>query len=207
MPRGKYIVIEGNDGTGKSTQAKMLAHYLQEERGISTYIPEEPGGTPMANAIRSVIKDGSLERQPETNVLLFTAARVEIWKKAQQARELGKWVISARNYYSTLAYQGYGEGVDLNLILRTTQDYIGKEYMNPDHAVILDLSDADERAKRIAGRGMLEVPDTFESKGDTFQDKVNAAYVRIAQQYSLPIINAKQSPEDIHAEIRSRINL
>ena len=105
MERGKYIVIEGHDGTGKSTQAERIRDRLQKE-GIDSVEFHEPAGVPIADAIRTVIKDGSLERDGETNLLLFTAARHEIWKHAEKELALGKWVVSARNYYSSLAYQG-----------------------------------------------------------------------------------------------------
>lgn len=205
--RGKYIVIEGNDGTGKSTQARMLARYILDTHGIETYMPEEPAGTPVADAIRTVIKDGSIPRDPKTNVLLFTASRAEIWQQAKQELKIGKFVISARNYISTLAYQGYGEGVDADLILRTTMDYTDEEYMAPDHTIVLDLSDAAERQRRIDERGQLEKPDAFESKGESFQDRVNNAYHTIAEQRGYPIIDAAQSPEAIQQRIRQLLGL
>lgn len=205
--RGKYIVIEGNDGTGKSTQAKMLATYLSESIGIESYIPEEPAGTPIADAIRTVIKDGSLARDAKTNLLLFTASRAEIWQRAKRELALGKFVISARSYISTIAYQGYGEGVNLNLIIDTTRNFTDEQYMNPDYTVVLDLSDHAERQKRISKRGELEVPDTFESRGEDFQNRVNEGYFKIAHYFSYPIIDANQSPEVIQTEIRKIIGV
>lgn len=89
--RGKYIVIEGQDATGKSTQVERLRQRLQQDN-IDSIEFHEPGGTDMADAIRLVIKNGDLTRTPETNLLLFTAARVEIWQDALQALALGKWV-------------------------------------------------------------------------------------------------------------------
>jgi len=139
-------------------------------------------------------------------LLLFTAARHEIWKKARAELAKGTWVVAARNYFSTLAYQGYGEGLDLDLIINTTQRFTDETYMNPDFTVILSLEDEDEREKRITQRGKLKNPDTFESRGVDFQQKVAAGYQQIAQQRRLPIISALQSPklvaEQIHQLVR-----
>jgi dTMP kinase len=146
----------------------------------------------MADAIRLVIKNGDLAREPETNLLLFTAARREIWHHARQVLALGTWVVSARNYYSTLAYQGYGEGVDPAKIMALTELFLGKEYAHPDWAGILSLDDIDERERRIRARGTLDVPDTFESRDSDFQDRVNCGYVEIAKTYGLEIISAHQ---------------
>ena len=200
--RGKYVVIEGNDGTGKSTQVELLAQWLQAEKGIESFIAHEPAGTPTADAIREIIKNGSLERTALTDVLLFTASRREIWQRAARELELGKWVLSARNYLSTEAYQGYGDGVDLEQIRALTKQFVGEDYFAPDHTVILALTNENERKKRIAGRGELENPDTFEMRGDDFQTRVNQAYLQIAQDHGITPIDASRSIDDIQAEIR-----
>ena len=201
MPsRGKYVVIEGNDGTGKSTQVELLRARLKNE-GIESIEIHEPAGIPIADAIRTVIKNGDLDRSGETNLLLFTASRHEIWRHAEKQLDEGIWVIAARNYFSTLAYQGSGEGLDKDLILRTTETFTDAAYMTPDLAVILSLEDENERAKRIGKRGELENPDTFESKDAAFQRRVNDGYLQIAKERNLPIISALQTPEEISDEI------
>ena len=207
MEQGEYIVIEGNDGTGKSTQVKQLAEYLESVHGIESFIAEEPAGTPIADEIRSLIKNGDLERTPETNLLLFTAARREIWQRASRELQLGRWVLSARNYVSTLAYQGAGEGVDETLITDITRQFVDEDYMNPDHTIILTLGDSSTRTARIDNRGALEKPDTFESKPSDFQDRVNSAYIEIATKNNYPLIDASQSVDDIQQEIRDIIGL
>lgn len=204
MPRGKYIVIEGHDGTGKSTQVSLLREKLTTE-GIDSIEFHEPGGMPIADAIRAVIKNGNLSRDSTTNLLLFTAARHEIWKDAQEKLADGTWVIAARNYFSTLAYQGYGEGLDIELITSTTHRFTDNVYMQPDLAVILSLEDDREREKRIAKRGELTNPDTFESKDSNFQDRVKAGYITIARARDLSVISALRSPEAITEQIYSLI--
>ncbi|HEY1085345.1 MAG TPA: dTMP kinase [Candidatus Saccharimonadales bacterium] len=201
MSRGKYIVIEGNDGTGKSTQVKLLREYLSS-KGIESSEYQEPSGTPIAGAIREVIINGMLERSGATNLLLFTAARHEIWKQAEKDLEEGKWVVCSRNYFSTLAYQGYGEGLDLDLITRLTAEFTSESYMKPDLAIILTL-DHDTRASRIAERGSVKNPDTFESRTGVFQERVSNGYLEIAKSQQLPILDAAKSPNEIAAEIQT----
>lgn len=200
MARGKYIVIEGSDGTGKSTQVALLREKLQEQ-GIDSIEFHEPGGLPITDRIRSVILDGELDRQPVTNLLLFTAARHELWKNARQKMEEGVWVIAARSYFSTLVYQGYGEGIDRQLITETTQQFTDDLYMQPDLAVVLTLESQTERVKRISKRGKLATPDTFESKDSAFQQTVQDGYRQLAKEYNVPLIAANESREVIAKQI------
>lgn len=200
--RGTYIVIEGTDGTGKSTQASLLASRLAAE-GHEVIEFHEPDGVPIAAELRNVIKNGSLTRSALTNVLLFTAARRENWlQQGMPVLERGGYVIAARNYYSTLAYQGIAEGLerdmtteeDIAYIEMLTRSATNERYMSPDFACILDIDDETERARRIAERGELRNPDTFESRGDDFQQQVIDAYRQVATSKNIPIISAAQTP-------------
>lgn len=205
MPLGKYIVIEGGDGTGKTTQADLLHKHL-EAQGLQVIHLKEPGGSPVAEAIRSVIVDGTLPRTPMTNILLFTANRHELWHdKIKPALEAGIWVISTRNYWSTLAYQGYGEGMSESIITAITATFTDTQYMNPDYGIILTIDDATEAKKRIAQRGALEKPDTFESRGIDFQQRVSDGYLSIAESYHLLLISASQPIDVVAAEIKQII--
>lgn len=199
MPDGRYIVIEGNDGTGKSTQVEKIREKLKAQ-GIESIEFHEPAGVAVADAIREIIKNGSLERDGETNLLLFTAARHEIWKQAQEELAKGKWVVAARNYYSTLAYQGYGEKLPLDLIIQTTKTFTHERYMMPDLAVILSI-DEEVRYERIAERGDIKNPDTFESRSSEFQFNVDKGYVSIANDNKLEIIDASQTIEEVTEDI------
>ncbi|PID33278.1 dTMP kinase [Candidatus Saccharibacteria bacterium] len=207
---GLYIVIEGNDGTGKTTQVDLLAEYFRGQNR-EVVVVEEPGSddpdksTPIANEIRRLIKDGSLERAPEINLALFSMARRELWhQKIKPSLSGGAVVLSTRNYYSSLAYQGRGEGVSEAEILEMTKLFTDQRYMNPDVMVILTL-DHDSRRRRIAQRGELEKPDTFESRPDDFQDRVNQAYIDIAAKRNLTTIDASASIDDIQAQIQQVI--
>ena len=200
---GKYIVIEGNDGTGKSTQVAKLAEYFRA-RGQTVCVVEEPGSdnpeksTPIANELRNVIKNGDLARSAAVNVALFSAARRELWReKIQPALQRGEIVLSARNYISTLVYQGQAEGYDEAEILRLTKLFTDEKYLHPDVMIVLSLSH-DKRAKRIAMRGELKNPDTFESRGQDFQEKITNGYLKIAKKYEIPVVLADRNVEEVH---------
>lgn len=199
--KGRYVVIEGHDGTGKSTQVGLVREKL-ENLGIESIEFHEPAGSPIADEIRTVLKNGTLERDATTDILLFSAARRDIWfSKGLPALEVGKWIVAARNYYSTLAYQGYGSGLSLDTIDEVTSIATSEKYMNPDIAIVLDLEETKERAKRIGKRGLLEVPDTYESRDDEFQNRVREGYIDIAKSKNLPIVDASQSTEKVADDI------
>lgn len=207
MTRGKYIIIEGGDGTGKTTQADILQEYL-ESHGNRVLNLKEPGGSPIGEAIRSVLLDGTLARTPMTNILLFTANRHDLWHATiSPALEQGITVIATRNYWSTIAYQGYGEGMSVSEITKITQMHTNERYMNPDYGIILTISDAAEAKRRIAARGVLVKPDPFEAQDLAFQQRVSDGYLAIAKNYRLPVIHADQSIDSVAKEIRDIVAL
>lgn len=208
---GAYIVIEGNDGTGKSTQVDMLAAWLRE-RGREVVVIEEPGSddaaktTPVANEYRRVLKDGRFKLDPEVNLLLFSAARRELWfHKIEPALQRGVVVLSSRSYVSTLVYQGYGEGVAEDTIISMTKRFTHERYMSPDFVVVLFAND-QTRQQRIAERGMTEAVDSFESRDDVFQQKINDGYQTVAKTHNIPLILAERSPADVHQHILQEIS-
>ncbi len=199
-----YIVIEGQDGTGKSTQAELLKK-LFEAKGKEVVMLEEPDGDlPQSHDLHDMILTRGYDLEPLTNVLLFTAARVELWKKiAEPVLKRGGVVISARNYWSTLAYQGYGEGVSKSKIIRITKEALPERYTHPDYGFILTVSD-EVRLERQRGRG--KATETFEKKPSEFQQRVNAAYPKIAKDFGLMMIDAAPSIEEVFSEIKSKLN-
>ena len=202
---GCYIVGEGNDGTGKSTQITLLAEYIRTEYGREIYIMEEPDGCPISSELRRIIKDGSLERGAITNLLLFTASRYETWtREALPVLQRGGVVLSARNELSSEVYQGIAEGLGADYVRAVTAQFMDERYMNPDLTVIFSLDDTT-RQQRIAKRGKLTTPDTFESRGSEFQQKLNAGYARIAAERNLPVIDAGQSIDAIQAQFRALV--
>jgi dTMP kinase len=217
VERGKYIVIEGSDGTGKSRQAIQVSSQLQtlgydsllvynDETGNMEPV-QEPGGTPEANLIRARIKDASIPRTPWENVEWFTEARQLIWRDAiNPALEGGKWVVAARSWISTVAYQGYGQGINIDAIWNYTYEKVGYEYMTPDLLIILALQNEVVRKKRLSERDQNSSLDTFESMPEQFQHEMQGGYVRFASDNNIAIIDADQTPEMVNAAIWKQIN-
>ena len=213
---GKYIVIEGGDGTGKSTQAKLVTQRLQDI-GLNPLVvpnpdtgelgpPEEPGGTPRANELRKIIKDGSIERTPWQNVMWFTEARQSLWNEAiLPALENGQPVVSARSWVSTVAYQGYGEGVSPIEILKITTRMVGNRYIAPDLLCILALHSEAIVKQRKETRGTDTHSDTFESKPEDFQASMKDGYIRFAEETGITPIDASQSRDEVFTEIWAQV--
>lgn len=200
-----YIVIEGQDGTGKSTQVRLLKEYY-EKQGKKVVVMDEPDGDlPQAHDIHDLIliRGKEYKMAPMTNVLLFTASRSELWRKiAEPTLKDGGIVISARNYWSTLAYQGYGEGVSRNKIIKITHEALPERYCHPDKGFILTVPDK-VRLERQGARG--KAIETFEAKPDDFQQKVNSAYPKIAKEFNIPIIDASGTIEEVSNLIISKL--
>lgn len=217
--QGSYIVIEGIDGTGKSTQVELLAKHYRAQ-GHSVTVIEEPSSddlaqtTPIAHYLRTVIKNGNLRRDPEINLALLSTARRELWQQIiQPALERGETVLASRNYFSTLAYQGYGEGLSQEHIRHITGLFTSQRYLTPDYLIILTLNDEKERIHRIQQRGTpTTAPDIFETQEKDFQQRVHTGYRMLAKDYQVPIIQCisdtgeRKSPHKIQCEILSIIN-
>ena len=206
-----YIVIEGQDGTGKSTQVERLAEKLRADGKEVLTFHEPDGELEAAHAMRAIIKDKKYNLEPMTHVMLFTAARYELWKKlAEPVLKRGGYVISARNWWSTLAYQGYGQGVSRARIIRVTKEVMPERYVKPDKAVILTLDD-EIRHERQGGRDAVHgadtttETDTFESKPEEFQQRVNGAYEKIAREFDIKTVDARGSIEQVAAELEKLI--
>ena len=213
--RGKYIVLEGNDGTGKTTQAKELARYNEKVLGrkslwvpsFETGLPEpiqEPGGTEKANAIRLILKDKDHPLTPWEQVVLFTDARESNWNELiLPALEDGVDVMTGRNYYSTVTYQG-SFGIDPQDILDYTLERMGPRYMTPDLSLILAIEDNNVRRSRLQGRDDLSQKDRFESMGDDVQATINAAYLKLARKLGVKVIDATMSQAQVRDEVIQR---
>jgi dTMP kinase len=134
---GRFITLEGGEGAGKSTQARLLADALSQH-GVSVLCTREPGGAPGAEVLRELLLGGSVEWSAPAETLLHFAARAEhIETTIRPALASGTWVVCDRFYDSTMAYQGYGQGADRDMIAALTQ-MLG---MVPDVTLVLDVSD------------------------------------------------------------------
>ena len=200
--RGFYVVGEGKDGTGKSTQIELLAKYIEKEFGLEVLAINEPGGTPIAEEIRHIIKNGSLERSAVTNLLLFTVCRYEVWfKEALPVLSRGGVVLSARNYLSSVVYQGLAEGLGSDYVRQVTAAFMDRRYMGPDLTVILSLED-DTRRTRLNQRGAAKNPDTFEIRDDDFQEKINQGYAGLVESDGFAEVDASRTIEQVQRSLR-----
>jgi dTMP kinase len=165
----RFIVFEGGDGSGKSTQARSLSQRLRR-RSIPVLLTREPGGTPAGESIRRLLK-GQLNFQPMSELLLFEAARSQLVESViRPGLDSGTTVICDRYTASTVAYQGYGRGLDLTLIRQLNQTATGG--LIPDLTVLLDLSPQVGLSRRGAAGS-----DPFESAPQEFQRKVREGYL------------------------------
>ena len=173
MPLGRFITLEGGEGAGKSTQARLLADALCA-MGLPVLCTREPGGAPGAEILRGLLLNGGVDWSPPAEVLLHFAARAEhVEKTIRPALAAGMWVVCDRFFDSTLAYQGYGQGADQGFIAAQ----IGLVGLTPDLTVLLDVSDA-VGASRLRKRGGAS--DRYEQRNSAFHARVNAGFRAIA---------------------------
>ena len=169
----KFIVVEGSEGVGKSTQIKTIKSFLEEHK-IEYIVTREPGGTSFGESIRSIILDQNNDTDNLTDSLLFYASRYENYNKViLPALKNGKTVICDRFHYSTLVYQGIVGDDELVKKIHNIFDAIFSKSI--DHIIYL-YTDPEESLKRISRRS---ITDKFESRGLEYLNKLNKAYESI----------------------------
>ncbi|MCT8126195.1 dTMP kinase [Alishewanella sp. BS5-314] len=186
---GKFIVIEGLEGAGKSTAIATVKQYL-ESRGHQVVCTREPGGTPLAEQLRTLVKQADLQEQiaPETELLLMYASRVQLLTNViRPALSAGNWVLADRHDLSSRAYQGGGRQLGDQLIDTLRQAVLGNT--RPDLTLYLDLDPALGLA-RAASRGEL---DRIEQEQLSFFQRTRAKYLEIAgKEPNIVVIDASQ---------------
>ena len=197
---GKFITLEGIEGSGKTTQLKYIVEYLKQA-AKDVVCTREPGGTLVSEKIRDILLDHELpSMHSDTELMLMFAARVEHIKRViEPAIHRGQWVVCDRFYDASYAYQGYGRGISLDRIDKLKSFSIGD--LAPDKTFILDVS-LDVSMQRVAQRGNK---DRFENEKIDFYKKVREGYLAIAQKNHerVSVINADQPIEDVQAKIRT----
>jgi dTMP kinase len=186
-----FVSLEGIDGSGKSTQAALLAETL----GPDTVLVREPGGTAAAERVRELLADGELELDPMAELLLFCAARADLVRRViRPALEAGKDVVSDRFADSSTAYQGGGRGLGVELVDRLSE--AAAEGLRPDLTLLISI-DPELAAQRSAGG------DRFESAGLDFQRAVAFAYDQIASAHADRVvrIDGGGRPDEVHARV------
>lgn len=207
MSRGRYVVLEGGEGVGKDTQARILIDRLQDHN-IPAIFFEEPGGDSVGQVLRSLLKKDPDDQRlmkimggtdysllPKTEMFLFNAARVQALALIEARLAEGTWAICSRNFLSTIAYQCYGRGLDLEAGRQLCR--YATEELPPDLMLVLSAPTAETRRRRAA----RQQTDQFEAAGEDFHERVNTGYRMEAEQGGIPVIDANGTPEEVHARI------
>ncbi len=200
-PKG-FLVIEGVNGAGKSTLIRAI-EALARERGNPPLVTREPGATPLGAALRSlVLEEKAGKPSPTTEIFLFAADRAEhVATVIQPALKARKPLVSDRYFYSTLAFQGYGRGLDLKEIQSVTD--IAIRGVLPDLVILLDLDPAAGLA-RTKSRQAHEGTDAFEKEELAFHTRLREGFLTIAKTSPTPflVVDATKGPEEVFAFVK-----
>ncbi|HME22263.1 MAG TPA: dTMP kinase [Acetobacteraceae bacterium] len=191
-----FITLEGGEGAGKSTQARLLADALVD-LGLPVLRTREPGGAPGAEVLRGLLLGGTVDWSAPAETLLHFAARAEhVEKTIRPALAAGMWVVCDRFYDSTMAYQGYGQGADRDMIATLT----GLLGIVPDVTLVLDVSEAAAVARQVQ-RGAD--PDRYERLDALFHARVKQGFrdIAAATPERCVLIAADGSVAEVHAAI------
>ena len=206
-----YIVIEGQDGTGKDTQAKKLKEFF-ESQGKKVVAYSESGTASEDEFIAEIARLNYGSKQDigyKTRVLLYLVNRYEQWRKlAEPALKNGDIVITTRNWFSTLIYEGYGAGVSKTFITKLHKTVMPGYYFKPDKIILLTL-DEKEQLKRLdtqIDKKWDRKQEFWKSKGGEFQRKINKAYLKIAEEYNIKPIDASGTVEEVFNKIQKELN-
>jgi dTMP kinase len=201
MKKSKFITFEGADGTGKSTQIKLLTDYLNT-KDINFIVTREPGGTEISEIIREWVLHGEHDKlQPQTETLMMVAARsYHTESLVRPSLEEGIWVISDRYADATIVYQGCGGGMPTDVIMQLNNIATGG--LTPDITFLLD---ADSRLGqgRIANRQL----DYFEKESKLFFKEIRNGYLKLAKEKKdrIKIIKADRTEDEVFNEIKQYI--
>jgi len=200
-PKGKFIVVEGLEGAGKSTAIDAITQVLRAA-DINFITTREPGGTPMAERIRECVKHDWEEKVDEkTELLLMYAARVQLVENTiKPALDSGTWVIGDRHDLSSQAYQGGGRGLDQNVLLQLKQLTLGN--FQPDLTLYLDI-EPEVGLQRAKGRGEL---DRIEKASLDFFQRTRARYLELVSNNStMYTVNAMREMSQVHGELTTLV--
>jgi dTMP kinase len=204
--RSWFITLEGIEGSGKSTQAAVLADALRM-RGNQVMVTREPGGTHTGELIRAIFLDSSVSLEGTAELLLILADRAQhVREKLRPALAAGQIVISDRYADSTMAYQGYGRGLDLKLVGNLNR--LASDELTPDLTVVLDCS-AEIGLARTKARAKLTTPrrDRFEAEPLEFHRRVCEGFRAIAREEPsrVVLVDSNAEPPKVSAAILSLV--
>jgi dTMP kinase len=200
MP-GLFITLEGIDGCGKSTQRDMLAQRIKEH-GLEVVITREPGGTEIGEDIRTLlISDASVHVAPTTELLLYVAARAQhVAELIRPSLEAGRVVISDRYTDSTVAFQGYGRGLDPEIIEKLNEFATGG--LVPDLTIVFDLDPALAQT-RLGSRPVGGLLGAFDEQHSDFHQRMREGYLKMARKdpSRIRLVDASGAVEETHSRV------
>jgi dTMP kinase len=205
MMAGTFITFEGIDGSGKSTQLRLLANYLNQ-LGCDVLLTREPGGTPVGNRLRAALLDAQEEVDPLTELLVFAADRAQhVRRVLRPALEAGQVVFSDRYADATAAYQGAGRGFSPALIAEIIE--LATEGLKPDLTLLFDLPLLESSTRTRRRSNGRPSSDRLDSESPEFHARVREAYLRIAQAEPdrLKVIETDQPVEATHQRVKEII--
>jgi dTMP kinase len=200
MTQGRFITLEGGEGTGKTTQSALLSEALAA-RGRPVLRTREPGGAPGAELLRGILLGGSVDWAPRAETLLHFAARAEhVAKTIQPALQAGSWVVCDRFYDSTLAYQGYGQGAGKSFI----RSLIGLLGIAPDLTIVLDVPET-VATDRLSRRGTET--DRYERQDAAFHARVRQGFrdIATADPNRCLLLDASADIQAVHTAILTAV--
>lgn len=196
---GRFIVLDGPDGCGKSTQAKQLSQWVQES-GVEVRSYRDPGTTVIGEKIRQILLDPAhREMGDNVEVMLYMAARAQLWKEMISADlAAGRCVILDRWLSSTCAYQGWAGGFGVEKVIRIAEDTLERVW--PDLTIVLDVD-----LRTAAGRMERDL-DRMEQKGQAYHQKVREGFLKLAElSRRVVVVNACETIEVVQNYIRTEI--
>ncbi|RME09180.1 MAG: dTMP kinase [Ardenticatenia bacterium] len=206
MRRGLFITFEGPEGAGKTTVIRAVAEHLRQH-GYNVVLTREPGGTPIGDQIRTVLlSPDNHAMHPETELLLFSAARAQhVRERILPALEEGAIVLCDRFADSTLAYQGYGRGLDLPALHTITQFATGG--LTPDLTILLDIDPAQGLARRRAASAQGAEWNRIDNDELALHQRVREGYLRLAAENPerWVVVDASAPVDDVIAQVIAAI--
>lgn len=198
--QAKFIVLDGPDGCGKSTQASLLVKWLEGE-SVPTSRFRDPGDTSIGEKIREILLNPEhLAMDTRTEMLLYMASRAQLWaEKIAPALALNHCVILDRWLSSTCAYQGFAGGFGVDKVIKIATDCLERVW--PDLTIILDVD-----LKTAAGRLNRQL-DRMEAKGDGYHEKVRQGFLQLAEKHeNVLVVDATAGIETVHKKILQLIS-
>lgn len=199
MKKGLFIIFEGPDKSGKSTQAALLVQGLKK-RGVDVLHSREPGGTPFSEDIRHILLNSRHALTPLSELFLYEAARAQHTQEIiLPALKAGKTVVLERYVLASLAYQGYGRGIPLSFVRRLNAAACGG--LKANLTILVDIP-----AGFFSGRMKKTPPDRLEREGLSFRKRVRAGYLTLAKkERGVFTVDGCQEREEVRAKIWARV--